>query len=191
MWWWLGFGEAGGELVDDGVDVGGPGAVGVSAKGFDPEEFAGAGGAVVDFELEDGFVGGADVDAVLAGGDDVEGEIAGMVGAGEGFAEAGGELFELAAGESVDLGVLDGDDRGGLKDGPEGGPVAGDDTVEDAAAGGDGGSRLLCERGAGEEAGGEEDGENEAVCAGARHDSILPKRARTVLALDLRRYVEA
>jgi len=76
----LGLGEAGFELVDDGVNAGWPWAVGVAAKGFDPEELAAAGGAGVDLEVGDGLICGADVDAVFGCGGDDEGEVAGVVG---------------------------------------------------------------------------------------------------------------
>ncbi len=143
IWKLFGLREARFELVDDGVNAGWPRAVGIAAIGFGPDEVAGACGAGVDFELEDGLVGGADVDAVLAGGNDDKGEVAGVIWRRDGFAEAFGEFGELSAGEAVNLSVFDRNDVRGAQRVAEGEPVARGDAFEDAAAGGGGGRGLL------------------------------------------------
>ena len=98
------------KLVDDGMDAGGPGAIEISAKRFDPEQIALTGGARVDAKVEDGLIGGADIDGVVAHGDDDEREIAWLAGGGDGLAEPANEIGELLAGEAVNVSMLDRDD---------------------------------------------------------------------------------
>ena len=97
------------ELLDEGVDLGGPGAVALAAQGFGPEECAagGVGAGRVDAEGRQRVILRAVADARGVHGDEQKGQVSGLGSGlalgcrGHGFAEGLYQLPKLGGGGAV------------------------------------------------------------------------------------------